>query len=304
MIRKATAADKQAIYQIWKLLFSHDDNGYTDYYFAHRYKTEHTWVVEEDGKVVSTLQMNPHTIVLGGKPIRTSLILGVATLPEYQKRGYMKLLMNEALEVAQKRELVTLIQAYNPAIYRPFGFQMIYHRQILSYDSAQIQQYKNLKVEHYFHEKKFAALYQEFTTRFDGYYKRDEAYYKQLETEVKSEQGKFAVYRNAENQIEGYMVYYLTKEQCEAREIIYLNSWALYSLIGFASSLKPKLDIHTSHSEQVLKLIPGGSVQPLPFMMAKVNDYSLLNMTYRSAVQTVEEAFAISGKPLWMHEYA
>ena len=66
----------------------------------------------------------------------------------------------------------------------------------------------------------------------------------------------------------------------------------------------PKLDIHPSHSEQVLKLIPGGSVQPLPFMMAKVNDYSLLNMTYRSAVQTVEEAFAISGKPLWMHEYA
>lgn len=290
MIRKAVEADKQSVYRIWKEMFAHDDNGYTDFYFKHKYETKNTWVIEENSRIIATMQINPHVIVMGGKKIQTSLILGVATIPSEQKKGHMRAMMEEALNRAESREMITLIQAYNPAIYKQFGFAMQYMRQSITYQSSQIPRYANLKISEFFDTKQLVEVYEMFTSRFDGYFVRDEQYYQKYVMEIASEGGKIAVYRNQDNVIEGYMVYHNAPELCEIRELIYLNSWALLGLLGYAAKMRPSLDVHVSGSEQIQKLIPGGKTKSIPFMMARINDIPLFNMCYNTAIHNVDEA--------------
>ena len=107
MIRKAHENDKASIYRMWKEMFAQDDNGYTDYYFECLFQCENTWVVEEDGEIISTLQRNPHIMYFHGKAIRTSMILGVATLPSRRNEGHMHSLMKEALKEAEAEEMIS-----------------------------------------------------------------------------------------------------------------------------------------------------------------------------------------------------
>ena len=305
MIRKACLEDKESIYHLWKELFAHDDNGYTDYYFENLFDCENTYVKEENGEIISTLQRNSHILMFNDLPIKTSMILGVATRPDKQNQGHMHALMRQALEDAEKEEMITLIQAYDPNIYRPFGFHMEYYRNRTTYHRNQIPVYADLKVDDILTAEELCEVYTEFTKRFNGYYVRDKKYFEKYFNEVKAEGGTIVAYRNKDtNKVEGYMVYYLEKFICDIKEIIYLNSWAFLAMMGYAATTRIKVSVHTSDSEQVLKLLPGGDVQTYPFCMARINDYSIFNICYSTAIQNVDEAFKTSRKPLFLHEYA
>ena len=89
MISKALPQEKKIVYGIWKQVFAGDDGGYTDYFFRTLYKPENTLVLKESGNIVSTLMRIPHSIMLAGHILETSMILGVATIPSYRKRGCM-----------------------------------------------------------------------------------------------------------------------------------------------------------------------------------------------------------------------
>ncbi len=136
MITLAEKQDKEAIYQIWKKLFADDDGGYTDYYFQSLYDRAITYVIKEQGLIKAVLQRQKHEIRFHQHNVPTSMILGVATLPEYQGQGLMRRLMEYALDDAKKEETVTMIQAYHPKLYTPFGFQTYYHTKTIPFSSV------------------------------------------------------------------------------------------------------------------------------------------------------------------------
>ena len=89
------------------------------------------------------------------------------------------------------------------------------------------------------------------------------------------------------------------------RECIYLNSVALFKLLNLALQLKPE-DYPAYHAGRASgKIIKDVNMAGLWLhRMARINDYDLFNRLYGSAVTSPKEAFALSGKPLFMHEYA
>ncbi|MDY6035476.1 MAG: GNAT family N-acetyltransferase, partial [Bulleidia sp.] len=123
MITKATKENTAEIKNLWKICFPQEDEGYIDYYFKNLFVPENCFIYVEDGKVVSAMIKAPHAIMFNDKVLRTSMILGVATLPEYRKRGYMKRLMEIVLDACEHTELITLIQAYDQNLYTPYGFR-------------------------------------------------------------------------------------------------------------------------------------------------------------------------------------
>ena len=238
-------------------------------------------------------------------PLAISMILGVATRVDKQNKGYMHMLMKQALEDAEREEVITLIQAYDPNMYRPFGFHMEYYRNRTTYHRSQIPVYSDLKVDETVSAKELAEVYKKFTNRFTGYYIRDEKYFENLKKEIQAEGGTIVAYRNREtNVVEGYMIYYLEKFICDIKEIVYLNSWAFLAMMGYGATTRLKVCVHTSDSEQILKLLPGGDVQTYPFCMARINDFAVYNICFHKMVQNVDEAFMCGKKPLFLHEYA
>ena len=128
MITKATKEQATEVKNLWKVCFPQEDEGYIDYYFKNLFVPENCFVYVEEGHVVSAIIRAPHAMMFNDKVLRTSMILGVGTLPAYRKRGYMKRLMEIVLDACEHTELITLIQAYDQKLYEPYGFRNIYNR--------------------------------------------------------------------------------------------------------------------------------------------------------------------------------
>lgn len=304
MISKALPQEKKAIYGIWKQIFAGDDGGYTDYFFRTLYRSENTLVLKQAGNIVSTLMRIPHEIMLNGKMIRASMILGVATVPSHRKQGLMHELMHDVLDELEHQELVTLIQAYNPSMYVQFGFEMVYYRRRYRVHRHQVPRCGNDGLTYEVQSDELQKLYAAYVRRFDGFYLRDCEYFDRLQQECAAEGGKIIAYRDGNGEIQGYASIYQTAAGIELRECLYLNSIALFKLLNLALQLKEEVWLHTTDAERLERILPDSQGQRYGFTMARINDYDLFNRLYSSSVTSVKDAFALSGKPLFMHEYA
>ncbi len=111
-IRYAKEDEKDSIREIWDYCFN-DSPIFTDYYFKNRYDRYNTVVVDEDGEIVSSLQLNQYKINLNDKYYDTSYVVGVSTLPQVRGKGYMKNIMEFTLEeFIQKRSIDINFNAY------------------------------------------------------------------------------------------------------------------------------------------------------------------------------------------------
>jgi len=302
MIQKAIAEDKEKVYYLWKSVFSFDDGGSIDYYFKNLYKDNNCYVIKNPEGIISTLCYNKHSLLLNGKRIKASFICGVVTAYAYRHQGYMNTLMKEVLEELECQELVTLIQAYNPKLYLRFGFEMVYFRKEYHLFSKQVKRCSLVGIEKIFSDEELVKLYREFMVYFDGYYMRDTSYYQNYRDELQAEGGKMIAYRNEEGILEGYMVYYLERDEIKIEEIQYLNSLAFLKLLNYAFDMRNEIRLSVSKDEAIELMIPDVHFQQKGFMMARINDYELFNRLYDVNVSNVIEAFALSGKPLYIRE--
>lgn len=129
MIAFATKNSEQEIRDMWKTVFGDPDN-YMDVYFKTKYKPENTLVYYEDNKAVASLQMLPFMFTFCGKEIPILYLSGVATLPQYRKKGYMHQLLLKSFEVAHEREipLMLLVPQENWLLkfYEKYGFSQTF----------------------------------------------------------------------------------------------------------------------------------------------------------------------------------
>jgi len=58
--------------------------------------------IKEDGKICALLGVYPLKVNICGKELMFATVGNVATLPEYEGRGYMRLLMGEAMKELER----------------------------------------------------------------------------------------------------------------------------------------------------------------------------------------------------------
>lgn len=303
MIRNALENEKSTIYRIWKEMFSFDDQGYTDYYFSELYRAKDTLVYVKDDKIVSTLQKRGHVMMLHDKPIACYMLVGVATLPAYQNQGYMKELMEAVLDEASTQCLVTCLQAYNPEVYKSFGFELLYHRKKYQFHRDDFPKYKTHGISQHMVPKDMVSLYREFCSSFNGYMVRDERYYKHLEKQMEMEHGYIYTYYKDEK-LQGYMICYLESNRIVIDEIIYANGEALVRLLSYACKQKPFISLIVSEFEDMGKILPSAEVETFGAMMVRINDETLFEECFNRSAKPLKDAFNDNKKPLYIHEVA
>lgn len=302
MILRAVDSDKKQVYDIWKEAFYFDDDGYTDFYFSKHYNSKNTFVNKIDGEVVSTLIKTPHTILLHGRFIQASMIIGVATKQKYQRQGHFKELMDVVLDECDHQELITLIQAYDPEIYKPFGFEMVYYRNKFKIRKSDLPKVKEAGITYQVVFKDFLKVYTEFVSKFNGFMVRDEKYYKLLCEEVAACGGKIIACYDTLGVIKGYAVVYQNDNQVEVNEIVYLDSRTLYELLSHILKVHDSLILYTSEAEELQRLFVSAEKEVVGATMVRINDYKLFNRFYHSEVRDVKRAMNLQGKPLFINE--
>jgi predicted GNAT family N-acyltransferase len=100
---------------------------------------KHFWVLEVDGKIISiingmiTNEPQKHDELLENPALHNEngdwlIIFGVATLPEYRKKGYSKALMQKVIEVTKsenRKGIVLVCKDELIDFYKQFGFEFL-----------------------------------------------------------------------------------------------------------------------------------------------------------------------------------
>lgn len=103
---------KKRVRELWDICFG-DSEAFTKLYFSKRYSEEVNLAIEEEGKVISALQILPYPMTFCGEIIPTGYISGACTHPDYREKGAMKRLLLKSFHRMLENNvlLTTLIPA-------------------------------------------------------------------------------------------------------------------------------------------------------------------------------------------------
>lgn len=176
MPRYLLQEEKKLSRPLYETVFSEDTKQFVDYYYQYKTRDNEILALEEDGRIVSMLHLNPYTMIVNGYEARSSYIVAVATHRDYRHRGYMRLLLERALrDTAARRMPFVFLMPASESIYAPFDFVWICPHTALP---ARVEGMDADGQNRY-----LAARYQMFC-------KRDERYMENQNAEKKAEAGE------------------------------------------------------------------------------------------------------------------
>lgn len=302
MIRNAKSADRQAIYDSWRQVYSGVDVSELNYFFSRIYERGKTVVIEQDGRIISTLHAQPHVLAMKKKRLRINYLSGMVTIPDYRMRGHMGELMDSVLDESSHQYLFTVIQAFHPQLYEKFGFETVCWHKQYRIPAKALLNIGSEGVSRSFTSQELLRLYEQFTRHFDGYMIRDSTYYENLTQRAMGGDCRICVYRNEQDELTGYAFYRETETDVEVKEILYLDSIAFGHMLKFILRKKAGVTVNVSMAEKLEKLFPLAIPRKVPFLMARLHQKELFNKLYDVNIQSASEAFKLLDKPMYNNE--
>ena len=105
MIRLAEFADIDKLKRLWKISFG-DNDDYINLFFSKKFKPKFTVVFENDeGDIVSSLFIQKYKITFYKSFLPVAYFCGIATLPEYRKKGIASQLVSFAENYCKKKKI-------------------------------------------------------------------------------------------------------------------------------------------------------------------------------------------------------
>lgn len=293
-IRHAKEDELKDIKNIWNYCFN-DGESFVEYYFKDKYKRHNTIVVEDEGEVVSSLQLNQYKINLNNKIYNTSYVVGVSTLPQVRGRGYMKNIMKFMLkELYRKNQLVSILMPIDYRLYRKYGYEHCYDQIKYNINIEDLSSYKingKLYKANRYNINELVDISKDFLKDVNGNVERDDKFYQSLLEEIKSENGHIYIHENDGS--EGYIIYFLDGETMFVREIYYKNMDSLKSMLKFIynhNTQCKKVKISAPINDKIKFVLDNPrtcDIKIKPFMMGRIINLKayLESLTIKSNIE-------------------
>ncbi|HHY0136644.1 TPA: GNAT family N-acetyltransferase [Clostridioides difficile] len=276
-IRYAKEEEIESIKEIWSYCFN-DTESFMKYYFNDKYKSENTVVALDEGKIISSLQLNQYKLLLNSKVYNTSYVVGVSTLPEGRGAGYMNKVMKFTLnELYKKGQLVSILMPIDYRLYRRFGYEHCYDQIEYTINTDDLKNFKSSGKMIKSNLSQIDDLIQidrTFLNGVNGNVLKDEHYYENLFKEIQSEGGFLYIHEG--NEKDGYIVYFLQEGKMFVRELFYKNIDALKSMLKFIYNHNTQCKIVTISTPTIDKIRfildnpKDSDIKIKPFMMGRV----------------------------------
>lgn len=112
---------KEGTLDLWRICFA-DSDEFIRLYFERKYKDENTIAEEENGRIISALQMLPYTMTWQYTEVPVSYISGASTYPDARNRGLMRKLLSEAfLRMKSRKFAFSILIPQEPRLYDYYG---------------------------------------------------------------------------------------------------------------------------------------------------------------------------------------
>ena len=272
-IRYAKEEEIESIKDIWSYCFN-DTESFMKYYFNDKYKSENTVVALDEGKIISSLQLNQYKLLLNSKVYNTSYVVGVSTLPEGRGAGYMKFTLNE---LYKKGQLVSILMPIDYRLYRRFGYEHCYDQIEYTINTDDLKNFKSsgkMIKSNLSQIDDLIRIDRTFLNEVNGNVLKDEHYYENLFKEIQSEDGFLYIHEG--NEKDGYIVYFLQEDKMFVRELFFKNIDALKSMLKFIYNHNTQCKIVTISTPTIDKIRfildnpKDSDIKIKPFMMGRV----------------------------------
>lgn len=302
MIRDARECDKEQIRSLWLTSFSLKSGDYINCFFENGYDYGRTVINEIDNKIVSTVHIQDFNLMLNGTLIKANYLSHIATHPDYRRCGYMKECMESALNECEQKSLLTFVHADNPKILEEFGFMQASLHRYFDIKADELERVETVGVSKEFTANDLKMAYDLFVKHFDGYKVRNLYHFAQMIEECKLCNESILIYRNENNEIEGYVRYADRNGQIKVKECIYSGSVALLKLLKAAVSHHTQLQLEVSEAEHLEKIFPMAISRKRVYTMVRCNNLNLFNKLFNTKVKNSMEAYQIASKPIYLNE--
>ena len=235
--KAAKAVENQRARKLYEEIFDEDSPAFVDYYFRVKAAENEIFVVEnEKQEILATLHLNPYEMMFCGERVKTNYIVAVATRADCRHQGMMRSLLQASLqEMYRREETFTWLMTAAEAIYRPFGFRLIYEKNKMTVtadvlrraetdEKWQIHSDQEVSGDIFCEEAKKEDLAElacfaekQLSKLAEVYTVHDIAYFEQRMQEVECEGGSLILLRK-EKEICGYFL--ALKKDREAWEIV------------------------------------------------------------------------------------
>lgn len=276
-IRYAKEEEIESIKEIWSYCFN-DSESFMKYYFSDKYKSENTVVALDEGKIISSLQLNQYKLLLNNKVYNTSYVVGVSTLPEGRGTGYMSKVIKFTLNELYKRgQLVSILMPIDYRLYRRFGYEHCYDQIEYTINTDDLKNFKSsgkMIKSDLSQIDELIQIDRAFLNEVNGNVLKDEHYYENLFKEIQSEDGLLYIHEG--NEKDGYIVYFLQGDKMFVRELFYKNIDALKSMLRFIYNHNTQCKIATISTPVIDKMRfildnpKDSEIKIKPFMMGRV----------------------------------
>ena len=218
------------IRELWEECFG-DSQSYMDFYFDWKCGDNLIYVWEEEGKIVSMVQLNPYKLSILDKEIQSYYIVGVATRATYRKRGLMRKLLNASMAQLKKEKVpfVYLMPA-SQAIYLPFDYRVISQQELFTMPVAQLNQISDnqegissLENSSVDYEDLAQFANNKLQNQYEIDTKRSQYYYERMLAEMQTAEGGILVLCDDDTQggkVQGYAAYMIEEGQVQVMELL------------------------------------------------------------------------------------
>ncbi len=178
--------------------------------------------IKEQEKLLSKLHIIPFSVMLEEQEMKMGGIAGVATWPEYRRKGTVKELIRNALTVMKKEnQIISLLHPFLISFYRKFGWELCFYQKRLSYLKEQFQKLGDVSgyVKRLQKDETDAVndIYNQYRTKHNGLMKRSKEHW------TEKVHGMKAMYISEDGVPCGYLVYDIKNKTMRVKEFVYLN---------------------------------------------------------------------------------
>ena len=208
------------IKEVWLACFPNENKRFIDYFFNSVFIPENTIVHIEDSKAVSCVSRVFSEVMINGRVLKTSTIIGAATLPRYQGRGYIKNIISTMCSHMDHSELISFATTKNPDLLENFGFRTIYRRNKYEITRDHVQRITNDGCVFDPSSSDMLSLYSTFMKRFNGYKVRTLDDFDKYKKGINDQGGKvIGYYENGGLRL---------MDRITKKELICINSFSLF----------------------------------------------------------------------------
>lgn len=250
----------------------------------------------DNDNLVSQVAVYPMKVRIFGKTYKMGGLTGVGTYPEYSNLGLMHKLLEQALKNMQERkESICYLYPYSIPYYRRKGWEIISDK--MTYEIKDYQLPKNRQVAGDVRRVKVDSqeikkTYEKYAMQTHGAILRDELAWNEYWL-WDSDDIMAAIYYNENDEVDGYLIYWIENEVFHIKDMIFNNEDARTGLWNFVSAHFSMVDevIGDTYTDEPLAfLLEDASIKETisPYYMARIVDFEAFIKEYPFKPDSIE----------------